>query len=115
MSFPSILSAMRNSVTVTTMKIGMNLKPDFALPLLIVDIIIAEKNDVTIKETITKILKSLKFIPDPEKPIANPDVAAANPVSLKELPRLLITLINMPASANSTGAASTVEKVMKII
>mgnify|MGYP001577282109 CR=1 FL=1 len=50
---------MRNNVTVTTMKIGMNLKPDFALPLLIMDIIIAEKNEDIIRETIAKIMKSL--------------------------------------------------------
>src|SRR3989338_2273341 len=115
MSFPITLSAMRKRATVTTMNMGMYFNPDFALPLLIVDIITVVKTEVIIKEIIAKILKSLYFIPDDEKLSANPDVAPANPESLKELPRLLITWINIPASANSIGAAITVEKVMKIM
>jgi|TARA_B100001964_G_scaffold233866_1_gene291722 hypothetical protein len=45
------LSAIKKRVIVTTMKIGMYLSPSLAFPFWIVDIIVAEKTDVIIKDT----------------------------------------------------------------
>ena len=91
---------------------GMYLSPSFALPFLIVAIIIAEKNDVIIRETIANILKSLYLMPAPENESANPVVAL---VTLPIVdPRLVMTFINTPESANSAGAAAIVANDMNI-
>ena len=97
-----------------TIKMGINLSPSLALPFFIVAIITAEKNDVIIKDTIANILKSLYLMPILEKESANPADDAAPAVSPRLVPRFVITFINTPESAKSTGAAAIVAKEMNI-
>ena len=113
-TIPKILSAIKKSVIVTIMKMGMYLNPSFASPFCIVAIIIEEKNEVIIRLTIANILKSSYFIPALEKESANPAVDAALDESPKVDPRLVITFINTPESAKSTGAAAIVANEMNI-
>ena len=54
------------------MKIGIDFNPDFTLPLLIVEMMHAEKNAQSVRLTYAKITKSLSFIPPP--PIESPEV-----------------------------------------
>ena len=95
-------------------KIGINFNPSLALPFFIVAIITAEKNEVIIKDTMANILKSLYLIPVPEKESANPADDAEPVVPPRLAPRFVITFINTPASAKSTGAAAIVAKEMNI-
>ena len=64
---PNTLSAIKKRVIVTTINIGIYLKPSLALPFFIVDIITEEKNEVIIKDTTANILKSEYFMPESEK------------------------------------------------
>ena len=92
----------------------MYLIPDFTLPFLIVDTIIAENKDVIIKDTVAKILKSDCETPAPEKLKAIPTLLATFVVPPKAEPRFCTTSIKTPDKANKSGAAATVANVMKM-
>lgn len=92
----------------------MNFTPDFILPFLIVEIIIAENNEVITKDTIANILKSDWDMPVPEKVNGMPAPAATFVVLPKAEPRLCTTSTKTPDKANKNGAATTVAKVMNM-
>ena len=92
----------------------MNFIPDCALPFLIVEVMIAEKNEVITKEVIAKILKSERDMPVPENVNGMPELMAAFPAPPSAEPRLLTTSIKTPDIANKNGAATTVANTMNI-
>ena len=92
----------------------MYFTPDLIFPFFIVETIIAENNDVVIKDTTAKILKSDWVTPVPEKLNAMPAVEAALVVLPKVEPSFCTTPIKTPDKANKNGAAATVANVMKI-
>ena len=104
------MSAIKKRVILTKMKAGMYLYPSLVVPFFIVAMIIEEKNEVIIKDTIANIRKSVYCMPELENESANPVVAAPP----REDPRPLMTLINTPERAKSTGAAPIVAKDMNI-
>ena len=96
------------------MNIGMYLTPDWIFPLFIVEVIMAENNDVSIKDVIAKILKSVLVTPVPENDIGTPAFTAAFDTPPNALPSFPTTSISTPDKANKNGAATTVAKVMNI-
>lgn len=84
------------------------------LPFLIVETIIAEKSDVSVKDTIENTLKSDWDTPVPEKLSGMPALAAALVVLPRDEPRFCTTCIKTPDKANKNGAAATVAKLIKI-
>ena len=113
-SFPDSTSTIRQIANDTVIKIGIYFTPDFMFPFLIIEIIIAENNEVSVKDTIEKILKSDWVIPVPENVNGRPADTAAVFVPPKIVPRLWTTAIKTPAKANRNGAATTVANVMNM-
>ena len=97
------------------MNIGIYLTPDLALPFLMVEIIIAEKNEVITIDKDAKILKSDCEIPVPLNFSGMPTLDAAFVVPPREAPRFCTTSIKTPYNANRSGAATTAANVMNIV
>ena len=84
------------------------------MPFFIVEIIIEENKDVSIRDNTAKILKSDCWIPVPEKLNGTPILAAAVEVDPKVVPSVVTTLIKTPERANRKGAAIIEANVMNI-
>jgi len=85
-------SKIKYRTTVLATKIGIYLAPALTLPFFIVAMIIEEKRDVIIKDTIANILKSLNLIPEPEKLINTPSPAVPPGVPPK-IPPIFVNFI----------------------